>query len=207
LSALGRVNLIFILAIFAPSNPPSYNPQAFLFTSLFLFAAAALLLAAQMLVPTESNDRRQSWVLASTRSDFEHALSRRDRRLAPEEAMFRDATRIGQITAGGPGDSAVVAEALSYFDHAAAIRLARASLARLAETSLSHLADEAEKALAAQDTQRLRDVANSLEDVAGKDAARVESALAEEIGGELALAAAVIDAATRAAAPTMETVS
>jgi uncharacterized membrane protein YccC len=209
LSALGRLNLIFILAIFAPSNPPSYNPQAFLFTSLFLCAAAALLLAAQMLVPTESNERRQSWILASARSDFEHALSRRDRRLAPEEAMFRDATRIGQITAGGtsPGDSAVVAEALSYFDRAAAIRLSRASLARLAETSLSPLAAEAQRALAAQDTQRLRDVGLALKDVARKDAASAESALAEEIGGELALAAIVIDAATRAAAPTTETVS
>jgi hypothetical protein len=26
--SLGGLNLIFILAIFAPSNPPSYNPQA-----------------------------------------------------------------------------------------------------------------------------------------------------------------------------------
>jgi uncharacterized membrane protein YccC len=209
LSALGRVNLIFILAIFAPSNPPSYNPQAFLVTSLFLCVAAALLLAAQTLVPTESSERRQRWIMASAHHDFEHVLSRRDRRLAPEEAMFRDATRIGQITAGGtsPRDGAVVTEALSYFDRAAAIRLSRASLARLAETSLSHLAAEAQQALAAQDTQRLRDVALALKDAARKDAASAESALAEEIGGELALAALVIDAAAPTAAPAMETVS
>jgi hypothetical protein len=57
-------------------------------------------------------------------------------------------------------------------------------------------------ALAAEDTQRLRDVGLAL-----KDAASVGSALAEEISGQLTLAAIVIDAARNAAAPAMETVS
>jgi uncharacterized membrane protein YccC len=204
LSALGRLNLIFILAIFAPSNSPSYNPQAFLFTSLFVCVATALLLAAQTLIPTEARARRQRWIMASAHRDFAHLLSRRDRGLAPEEAMFRDAARIGQITPSGtsPDDSAVLAEALSYFDRAAAIRLCRANLARLAETSLSHLAAEAQQALAAQDTQRVRDVSLTLKDVAS-----AESALAEEISGELAVTAIVIDAATHRTGPAMETVS
>jgi hypothetical protein len=203
-SGLGRVNLIFILAIFAPSNLPSYNPQAWLFTSLFVWVATALLLAAQILVPVESNERRQRWILASTRRDFEQALSGRDRRLAPEEAMFRDAARIGQIPAGGASarDSALLEEALSYFDRAAAIRLSRESVARLANTSLSHLATDAQEALAAEDTQRLRDVCLTL-----KNAASAGSVLAEEISGELSLAAVVIDAARHAARPAMETVS
>jgi hypothetical protein len=203
-SGLGRVNLIFILAIFAPSNPPSYNPQAWLFTSLFVWVATALLLAAQILVPIESNERRQRWILASARRDCKHVLSRRDRRLAPEEAMFRDAARIGEIAASSASaqDSTVLTEALSYFDRAAAIRLGRESVARLAETPLSQLADEAQEALAAEDTQRLRDVGLAL-----KDAAAARSALAEEISGELTLAAIVIDAARHAAAPAMETVS
>ena len=204
LSGLGRVNLIFILAILAPSNPPSYNPQTWLFTSLFVWIATGLLLAAQILVPIESNERRQRWILASVRHDFERVLSRRDRRLAPEEAMFRDAARIGQIPAGGAGDrdSAVLEEALSYFDRAAAIRLGRESVARLAESSLSHLAAEAQEALAAEDTHRLRDVGLVL-----KDAASAGSVLAEEISDELTLAAIVIDAARHAAPPAMETVS
>jgi uncharacterized membrane protein YccC len=203
-SGLGRVNLIFILAIFAPSNPPSYNPQAWLFTSLFVWVATALLLAAQILVPIESNERRQRWILASARRDFEQALPGRDRRLAPEEAMFRDAARIGQIPAGGASDrdSTVLKGALSYFDRAAAIRLGRESVARLAETSLSHLAAEAMEALAVEDTQRLRDMGLNL-----KDAVGAGSALAEEISGELALAAIVIDAARHAAPPAMEIVS
>jgi hypothetical protein len=75
-------------------------------------------------------------------------------------------------------------------------------VARLAETSLSHLAAEAEEALATQDTQRLRDVSLALMHVAGAG-----SALAEEISGELTLAAIVIDAARHAASPAMEAVS
>jgi hypothetical protein len=57
-------------------------------------------------------------------------------------------------------------------------------------------------ALAVEDTQRLRDVGFVLKDAAGSG-----SALAEEISGELTLAAIVIDAARHAAAPAMETVS
>ena len=118
--------------------------------------------------------------------------------------MFRDAARIGQIPAGGAGDRnrATLEEAMSYFDRAAAIRLGRESVARLAETSLSHLAAEAQEALAAEDTQRLHDVGLVLKD-AGSDG----SALAEEISGELALAAIVIDAARPAVPPVMETLS
>ena len=128
LASLGRLSLVFMIVIFAPNNPPAYDPQSFLFTSLFVGVSTALLLAAQMLVPTESNERRQRWILASVRRDFERVLSRRDRGLAPEEAMFRDATRIAQIPASAtsPRDSAVLAEALSYFDRAAAIRFAHA---------------------------------------------------------------------------------
>jgi uncharacterized membrane protein YccC len=203
-SGLGRINLIFILAIFAPTNPPAYNPQAWLFTSLFVWVASALLLAAQILVPIESNERRQGWILASVRYDFKRLLSRRDRRLAPEEAMFRDGARIGQIppSAAGHWDGGLLEEALSYFDRAAAIRLGRERLTQLAETSLSDVAAEAQEALAAEDTRRLRDLGLAL-----NDAARAGNALAEEISGELTLAAIVIDAARQAAPAAMETVS
>ena len=118
--------------------------------------------------------------------------------------MFRDAARIGQIPTGGAShrDSALLEEALSYFDRAAAIRLGRESVARLAETSLSDLAADAQEALAAEDTQRLRDVGLNL-----KDAASGGRALADEIRGELVLAAVVIDALRHAAPPAMETIS
>ena len=203
-ASLGRLNLIFILVILSPSNPQSYNANSFLFTVLFLCTGVGLLLAAQTIIPPESNGRRQHWIMGSVRRDFELVLSKHDRRLAPEEAMFRDATRIGQIPASGAShrDNAVLTQALAYFDRAAAIRLGRESVARLAETSLSRLAADAQEALAAEDTRRLREV-----DLALKNAASAGSALAEEISGEFTLAAIVIDAARHAAPPAMETVS
>jgi uncharacterized membrane protein YccC len=187
LSTLGRLNLIFILVIFGPSNPPSYNPQTFLFFSLFVCAGVGLLLIAQILIPSQSSARRQHWIMASAQRDFEQLLSHGDRRLAPEEAMFRDATRIAQIPTGGasPRESAV----------------SRVSLARLPETNLSHHIADAATALATQDTQRIRDVAHSLKETPGG-----ESALAERISGELTTAT-VIDAAAYPAAPTKESVS
>jgi hypothetical protein len=127
-ASLGRLNLIFILVMLSPANPQSYDPNAFLFIVVFLCAGIALLLAAQILIATESSARRQGWILASVRRDFDRVMSRRDRRLAPEEAMFRDATRIGQLPAGGSTvqHRAVLAEALAYFDRAAELRLAHA---------------------------------------------------------------------------------
>jgi hypothetical protein len=125
-AALGRLNLIFILILVSPSNPQSYDPNEFLFSVLFLCAGIALLLAAQLLVPPVSGERRQRWLLAAARRELEHLLSYRDRRWAPEEAMFRDAVRIGYLaaaTSAGPQQHALFSEALSYFDEAAAIRL------------------------------------------------------------------------------------
>ena len=115
-ASLGRLNLIFILVILSPSNPQSYDANSFLFVVLFLCTGIGLLLAAQTLIPPELIERRQRWIMASVRRDFELSLSERDRRLAPEEAMFRDAARIGQIPAErgepsgrrGPGGSPVV---------------------------------------------------------------------------------------------------
>ena len=192
LSGLGRLNLIFILVILGPSNPPSYDPQAFLFISLFLCVGTALLLIAQVLIPTLSTACRLRWITASARHDFESLLSCRDRRLTPEEAMFRDATRIAQIPAGGtdPEERAVLEETLSYFDRSAAIRRCRADWAQLLDSSLSPLVAEAEMAFVTQDARRLSDVARQFEHAGG-----AEAKLAEEIGAELLIATTAIHAA------------
>jgi uncharacterized membrane protein YccC len=202
LSALGRLNLIFILAIFSPSNPQSYNPQTYLITSLLVFAAPALLLAAQQLIPPVSGERQQRWLIESARRELAHAPSRRDERLAPEEAMFRDATRIGQIASAGDGrpeQCAVLEEALSCFDQAAAIRLCDQSLAQLARTPLSHFALEGRRALAERDTRRMRGLGQSLQ-----NAAFAEDAFARATSGALILAAIVLDAPGRPYEPVTE---
>ena len=127
-AALGRLNLIFILDIFSPSNPQPYDPNIFLFSVLFLVAGIGVLLAGQLLIPPPSGETRLGWLLASARRELDHMLSGRDRRWAPEEAMFRDAERIAQLagaTRGSPQQPTILGKALSYFDQTAAIRLRR----------------------------------------------------------------------------------
>ncbi len=135
-SALGRLNLVFILALLAPSNPQTYNPQTFLFTVLFLMLATGLLFLAQIFLPPASADRRRYWLLASARRDLSHLPSHQKRDFAPEEAMFRDASRITQILAASgdpPEHHAAVQEAMASFDQAATLRLCEVELDRLAE--------------------------------------------------------------------------
>ena len=165
-SSLGRVNLMFIPVILAPSNPQTYNPQSFLFTSFFLVAAAALLLASQTLIPPVSNDKRRMRLLADARKELQEPATHQNGE-APEEAMFRDASRIGQfLAAGGAQDSRALAEMLACFDQAAMLRLCDAKLMQLAEGPLAPLADEARAAIVKRDTATLRTIAHRLREMA-----------------------------------------
>ena len=134
IAGIGRICLIFGIVILNPANPQVYDPDSFLFASVFLCTATALMVAVQFVIPPASGESRQGWLLASARRDFAHVLSGHNRGLAPEEAMFRDATRIAQIMAAGKSSPAV-AEALAYFDRAAAVRLSRATAALPREAS------------------------------------------------------------------------
>jgi hypothetical protein len=201
-ASLGRISLIFFLVIFSPSNPQTYNPQAFVFSSLFVCLGIGLLLAAQFLVPPVSQDRRRRWLIASARHELGLVLSRSDRRCAPEEAMFRDAVRVGQIAAAAgtdPQHRTSIEEALSYFDQAAAIRLCDAKLTQLADdptdNPLARLAAEARTALVDRDAQRIRASARSL-----REAAPGDESLAIATSAALLLAGAAIEAAPSQAA-------
>jgi uncharacterized membrane protein YccC len=164
-SSLGRVNLLFIPILLAPSNPQTYNPQSFLFTSLFLVAAAALLLAAQTLIPPVSDDERRARLLAEARSELQEPAHQIGE--APEEATFRDASRIGQfLSAGGAQDSRALAEMLSCFDQSAMIRLCDAKLMQLVDGPLTPLVDEARAAIVKRDTATLRTIAHRLREKA-----------------------------------------
>ena len=172
LSGLGRLNLIFMLVIFGPTNPQFYNPEVFLDTSLLLGLGAALLLMAQALIPPLSDARRRQWLLGAARHELSRLPSRRVARYAPEEAMFRDAVRIGQIAGQGisnPQDRAVLEEALAAFDQAAVIRLCEASLARLTDGAPGGAADQARKALAARDVPAIRRAALASHDTSAKN--------------------------------------
>jgi hypothetical protein len=203
LASLARLSLIFFMAIFAPSNPQTYNPQAFVFTSFFVCLGTGLLLAAQFLIPPVSHDRRRRLLITSARHELGLVLSRSDRRYAPEEAMFRDAVRAGQIVAAGGTDLqhriSIEEATLSYFDQAAAIRLSDAKLTQLADGPtdgpLASLAAEARTTLVDRDAQRIRAIARSL-----REAASGAECLAIEASAALLLAGAVIEAAPAQAA-------
>jgi hypothetical protein len=198
LASLGRLSLIFFMVIFAPSNPQTYNPQAFVFSSLFVCLGIGLLLAAQFLIPPVSQDSRRRSLIASARRDLGLVLSRRDRQYAPEEAMFHDAVRVGQIaaTAGtDPQHRIAVEEALSHFAQAAAVRLCDAKLTQLADGPLASLAAEARAALVDRDAQRIRASARSL-----REAVPGETRLATVASAALLLTGAVIEVASSKAA-------
>jgi uncharacterized membrane protein YccC len=164
-SSLGRVNLMFIPVILAPSNPQTYNPQSFLFTSLFLVAAAALLLAAQTLIPPVSDDERRMRLLAEARRELQEPAHQNGE--APEEAAFRDASRIGQfLAAGGARDSRPLVEMLSCFDQSAMVRLCNAKLMQFTDGPLASLADEARAAIVERNTPTLRTIAHRLREKA-----------------------------------------
>jgi uncharacterized membrane protein YccC len=164
-SSLGRVNLLFIPVILAPSNPQTYNPQSFLFTSFFLVAAAALLLAAQTLIPPVSDDARRMRLLAEAHGELQGPAHQNGE--APEEATFRDASRIGQFLAvEGAQDPRALAEMLACFDQSAMVRLCEAKLMPLTDGPLAPLADEARAAIIKRDAPTLRTIAHRVREMA-----------------------------------------
>ncbi len=128
-SAAGRLILINTLVILGLSNPQSYNPETFLDVSLFVCLAPVLVMAAQALIQPVSDEHRRRWMIDSARRELACLQSPKRARYAPEEAMFRDAGRIGQIAALG-GPAAQLEEALGLFDQAGMIRLREQGPAR-----------------------------------------------------------------------------
>jgi uncharacterized membrane protein YccC len=168
-SSLGRVNLLFIPVILAPSNPQTYNPQSFLFASLFLVAAASLLLAVQTLIPPVSDEKRRMRLLAEACIELQEPARKNGE--APEEATFRDASRIGQFLAlGGAQDGRALADMLSCFDQSAMVRLCDAKLMLLIDRPLAPLADEARAAIVERDIPTLRTIALRLRETASQTA-------------------------------------
>jgi uncharacterized membrane protein YccC len=157
-SALGRFILIFAVIIFSPANPQTYDGQSYVMFFLLACVAPGVLLAMQFLVPPVSQDRRRRWMLLSSGKELAQGPSR-DRRHEPEEEMFRDAVRIGQIlSAGGnaPNDAETIEEALSHFDQSSIIRLCDDKLKMLAGGPLTALAEEVRASFNKREPQALR---------------------------------------------------
>ncbi len=154
ISTVGRLCLIFTIALFSPNNPQTYDPQTFLFTCLFACLATALLLGAQLLIPPLSNDRRLSLLLREARRELDRIDPRRAQSSVFLEATFRDAARIGKmVTLSGDSvhDQQVLAEGMYCFDRSAIFRWCGTELDRLADGPYAHEAYAARKALYLQD--------------------------------------------------------
>jgi len=165
LSSLGRLTLVFTMAILAPTNPQNYDPQLFVTVALFACLSSILTFAAQLLIPPISNDRRLRLLLADARRDLGPRHVQQHQRLLPEEAAFRDATRIEQIlTASGPSPSNdhTVNEMMHCSDRAAALRQCQAELDRLVPGPLAGVAAAARKTLARRDGARILAAAEGL---------------------------------------------
>jgi uncharacterized membrane protein YccC len=157
-SAVGRFILIFGVIIFSAANPQTYDGQSYVILFVLACVATGLLLATQFLVPPVSQERRRRWMLMSAREEFAQGPSR-DRRDEPEEEMFRDAVRIGQIlSAGGNALSNVetIEEVLSHFDQSSIIRLCDDKLKMLAGGALTALAEEVRASFNKHEPQALR---------------------------------------------------
>jgi hypothetical protein len=157
-SAVGRFILIFGATIFSPANPQAYDGRLYVIFFLLACVAPGVLLATQFLVPPVSQERRRRWMLLSAREEFAQGPSR-DRRHEPEEEMFRDAVRIGQVlSAGGnaPNNVETIEELLSYFDRSSIIRLCDDMLKMLAGGPLTALAEEVRALFDKREPQALR---------------------------------------------------
>lgn len=169
LPALGRLTLVFTLAILSPANPQTYDPLTFVITCLFVSLASVLVLAAQIVIPPLSGDRRLKILLGELRREPDALDVRRHSHLAAAEALFRDASRVEQIVAAGgaagPTDVAID-EALRSFDRAAAVRQCRAELQCLTTGPLVEAAGIALAAVATRNADTILRAAATLREAA-----------------------------------------
>lgn len=188
-SSLGRLVLVFTLAVLAPTNPQSYDPEVFLVTSLFACLSSILVFAAQMLLPPLSGDRRVRLLLGEVRRELSRLDGRRTRRLAPEEAAFRDAARIEQIlTANGFSavNDQIAGEAMRHFDQAEALRRCRAELDRVEQGSLTVMAQAARGALARRNGEAILVAAEALHQAAARSNLSASRAIAALMAASMA---------------------
>ena len=193
LSSLGRLVLVFTLAVLAPTNPQSYDPEVFLVTSLFACLSSTLVFVAQMLLPPLSGGRRVQLLLGEVRRELSRPDGGRARHFAPEEAAFRDAARIEQIlTANGPSaiDDCIAGEAMRCFDQAEALRRCCAELDLMEQGPLAKAARAAREALVQRNDRAILAAAKALHEAAAPSNLSANAAIATLIAASVVFAPA-----------------
>jgi uncharacterized membrane protein YccC len=177
--------LVFFPVILSPANPQNYSAEAYLFSSAIVITSVILLFVLlRTLFPT-SDALLRHWCLTSARAEMHDLLAGNRFRWHDDEALFRDADRIGQLAALQPAEGddrrEDVRQALDIFLWVAAVRRVRTALAELSAHAGGRLVERAYSDLAAYDPIRLRrsagDLASSVSrlDNDGRAAARVAS--------------------------------
>jgi uncharacterized membrane protein YccC len=166
LAGISLLVLVFFPVMLSPTNPQSYNPETYVFTSLMMITAAVLVFVlVRTLFPT-SDALRRHWFLASARAEMRDLLAGGWFRRLDDEALFRDADRIGQLAALQPADNDErrndLREVLDIFGRAAALRRVRKTLTELSARTGGCLVRDGYSALAAGDPAGLRHAAAGL---------------------------------------------
>jgi uncharacterized membrane protein YccC len=185
LASTAYLALVFFLVILAPANPQVYNPETYLFSSFMAITSVVMLFVVLWTVLPTSDALRRRWYLTSARAEMRDLLAGGRSRRLDDEALFRDADRIGQLAALQPVDDDErrddLRQALDIFGRAAAVRRVRTTLAELSASAGGRLVGGAYSALAACDPLGLRRAAADLTsagaqlDRNGQSAARAAS--------------------------------
>lgn len=194
LSSLGRLVLVFTIAVLTPTNPQSYDPEVFLVTSLFACLSSVLVFAAQMLLPPLSGERRVQLLLREAQRELRRLDTRRIRHHAPEESAFRDAARIEQmLTANGsfPIDDQIASTTMRCFDQAEALRRCRAELDLVRQGPLAGPVQAARKSLVRRNGGAIFAAAEALHQASERSDLSASAAIATLVAASTTFAASL----------------
>ena len=192
LISLGRACLVFTLAIFAPSNPQTYDPQTFLFSCAFLSTAAILIFFCQRLLPPLPMKTRAEILLSESRQAAARPLP--SKCLDPDDELFRQAVLVGQIVRASekdPAKSRVIEAAVACFDCIAARQLAADAIKMLPHDAPEELRQPALAAVVDNDGAAMMTVAIQIFEFETLNSNWKEAAIAS-----FAVAASVLQSAT-----------
>jgi uncharacterized membrane protein YccC len=166
LASTAYLALVFFLVILAPANPQVYSPETYLFYSFMAITSVVLLFVVLWTVLPTSDTLRRRWYLTSARAEMRDLLAGGQSRRLDDEALFRDADRVGQLAALQPADGDErrddLRQALDIFGRAAAVRRVRTALAELSARAGGPLVGNAYSALLGCDPVGLRRAAADL---------------------------------------------
>src|SRR5882724_7175790 len=166
LASTAYLALVFFLVILAPANPQVYNPETYLFYSFMAITSVVLLFVLLWTVLPTSDALRRRWYLTSAQAEMRELLAGGRSRRLDDEALFRDADRIGQLAALQPAADDErrddLRQALEIFRRATAARRVRRTLAELSTRTSARLIGDAYSALAGCDPLGLRSAAADL---------------------------------------------